>query len=128
MPVGGRQGRGPLAPSWPFQFHPRPLALDDLAQLLVTPAGIAFTLASLDAQAFALVQLAAWHGGALPRDRALVEAPPARCEVHELVLVGMPHHEEPPLQELLSLPQEELMPLLGPNVAHGMFRELTVKG
>lgn len=69
------EGRGPLVPSWPYQLRPRPLDLDGLARLLDTPGGILFRLASLDAQAFALVQLAAWHGGTLTREQSAEEAP-----------------------------------------------------
>jgi hypothetical protein len=68
------EGRGPLAPTWPIGVGRR-LDRHGLAQLLATPTAIEFTVASLDAPAFALAQLAAWYGGTLTREQAIAEAP-----------------------------------------------------
>ncbi|CAN5921643.1 hypothetical protein BH23ACT10_BH23ACT10_35580 [soil metagenome] len=70
------QGRGPLAPSWPF--GPRtaaPLNADRFARLITTPAAAEFLVISLDEPALALAQLAVWYGGALTREQAQAEAP-----------------------------------------------------
>lgn len=72
-------GRGPLDPSWPWGRPTGPrtaLDLRGLAALLASDLGMEATLASLDAVALALVELAAWHGGRLERADALAEAGP----------------------------------------------------
>lgn len=72
-----------MSPGWPFGFGTaRRLDLDGLARLLGSPAGISFVLASLDAQALALAQVAAWHGGTVAREQAAEEAP--KADVGEL--------------------------------------------
>jgi len=75
-------GRGPLTRSWPWSLGlNRPLDLRGLAELLAGPDAIQVTLASLDAPALALAEVAAWHGGAVTREQALAEAGQGRAAV-----------------------------------------------
>lgn len=68
------EGRGPLGPSLPYALvgH-RVTDLHGLARLLARDEAIDLTLATLGASAWRLAVLAAWHGGRLDRDDALVE-------------------------------------------------------
>jgi hypothetical protein len=68
-------GRGPIAPGWPFGANQKPIDHTRFAQLLDQSLGIQLLLASLDSRALALAQLAAWYGGTLTREQAMAEAP-----------------------------------------------------
>ena len=69
-------GRGPLASSWHYGMGPgRPVDRPGLERLIGSELGISFLLASLDAPALALAQVAAWYGGVLTRGQARREAP-----------------------------------------------------
>lgn len=66
--------RGPLRSS--YEWLPRPRAaldLHGLARMLAGAAAIDSTIGTLDRPAWFLAVLAAWHGGRLTRDEALIE-------------------------------------------------------